>query len=496
MYFDAKNQASIAQGVLQGTATQTPGVTAFLGVPFAVPPVGALRWVPPQPPQSWQGVRPAVAYGKVVPQYDLPWGSFYQKEFYPTKKVWDEDGLFLNVWSNAPAPDAKQPVFVWIHGGAFVEGGGSALQFIGEGLAALGVVVVTINYRLGALGFLAHPALTAEAGASGNYAFLDQIRALEWVQENIAAFGGDPDRVTVGGQSAGSMSVNALLVSPAAKGLFRGAVMQSSSALLRPTAGTTLAQAEETGLRFQKTLGVSSLAEMRALSAERILDVGEHWGERFYPLVDGAVVPAQGYLAVLRAARQNKVALLAGACDGEDTLHTLNEKDYETYCAMAAAYGPLEAEFRAAFPAVDNETASAQMNPIRSAGALVGMRALAAYQHAAGCPAYLYCFDHRLPDENGTTIGAFHSSELVYEFGTLDTGWRPWREEDYALSRRMMRYLANFCAQGDPNGEDLPQWNAFAPAAREVMRLNPKGGMGPLPFDAQMAFLEKVLERA
>lgn len=493
MFTKPEGIARVAQGLLRGKPCKTQGIYAFLGVPFAAPPVGKLRWAPPQPPESWEGMRPAVEYAKVCPQYDLPKGSFYQKEFYPELKQCDEDCLYLNVWSAAQNAGDKLPVLVWIHGGGFVEGTGAALQFIGEGLAAKGVVVVTINYRLGALGFMAHPELTKEAGASGNYAFLDQIQALRWVKENIAAFGGDPDNITIDGQSAGSISVCALVASPLCRGLFRQAIAQSASVFDRALAGRSLEEAEQTGLRFMRLLGAKSINEMRALPAEVILAKTEELGERFYPLIDGTVVP-RDYRSLFAAAAQNQVALMSGACDGEGVLHERTSRDYDEYCAQAAGYGADEGEFRRLFPASDNASAAAQANARRAAGMLAGMRKLAREQSRPGNPVYFYCFNHLLPEADDGEIGAFHSAELVYEFGTLDTGWRPWRAYDYQLSDMMMRYWANFCRTGDPNGAGLPLWERFDAAQRQAMLLGKQVGMGPLPFDAQVEFFERQME--
>ncbi|MDD4796633.1 MAG: carboxylesterase family protein [Eubacteriales bacterium] len=493
MFAQQQPTVRVQQGLLQGKRCKTDGVFAFLGVPFAAPPVGKLRWAPPQPPKSWQGVRPAVEYAKVCPQYDLPQGSFYQKEFYPDPKQCDEDCLYLNVWSSARSADDKLPVLVWIHGGGFVEGTGAALQFIGEALSANGVVVVTINYRLGALGFMAHPQLTGEAGASGNYAFLDQIQALRWVKENIAAFGGDAGNVTIDGQSAGSISVCALVASPLCRGLFRNAIAQSASVFDRALAGRSLRDAEQTGLKFMRLLGAANIDEMRALPADVILAKTDEMEERFYPIIDGSVVPA-GYGDIFAAAAQNHVALMAGACDGEGVLHQAGPADYDEYCERAAAYGADADTFKRLFPAHDNASAAAQVNPLRAAGMLAGMRKLAREHSRAGCPVYFYCFNHRLPEADGTEIGAFHSAELVFQFGTLDTGWRPWRAEDYRLADIMMRYWANFCRAGDPNGPDLPRWEKFDAVQRRAMLLGDDVGMGALPFDAQITFLEKQLK--
>ena len=270
MFTETNGIASIRDGKLQGKRCERkPEVWAFLGIPYAAPPTGENRWRAPQPVEPWPGVRDATRYAPDCPQVTLPKGSFYQIEFYPNEKVMDEaKGLALNVWTPAK-PGEKLPVLVWIHGGAFREGSGGALQFIGETLAAKGIVVVTINYRMGALGFMAHPELTREqGGVSGNYGLMDQIAALRWVHENIAAFGGDPEKVTIDGQSAGSMSVSAMLATDQTRGLFRAAIGQSASAFGRAMAGATVADAEAQGLKLQAALGCRNLAEMRACAPQ------------------------------------------------------------------------------------------------------------------------------------------------------------------------------------------------------------------------------------
>src|SRR5215213_1681641 len=266
------NAVRIASGMLAGVAGVDDSVTVFKGIPFAAPPVGQLRWQPPQPPLAWAGMRAADTFGPICPQLGPPAGSFYQQEFYLHEEPQSEDCLYLNVWTAAQNETERRPVMVWFHGGALVEGSGSLPSFHGETLARKGVVLVTVNYRLGVFGYFAHPALSAESDrhVSGNYGLLDQIAALRWVRHNIAAFGGDPGNVTIFGQSAGAMSVFALLVSPLAAGLFERAIGQSGSPFsfreLR-----TLQQAEQAGVERAAGWGAATLADLRTLSAETLL---------------------------------------------------------------------------------------------------------------------------------------------------------------------------------------------------------------------------------
>lgn len=491
MFEQNKGIVKIKDGALQGKKCErNPSVWAFLGIPYADAPVGKNRWRAPQPVKAWEGVRDATKYTPDCPQITLPKGSFYQVEFYPNEKVMDEaQGLALNVWS--PAVDGeKLPVLVWIHGGGFTEGSGGALQFIGETLAAKGIVVVTINYRLGALGYMAHPELTAEQGASGNYGVMDQIAALRWVHENIAAFGGDPEKVTIDGQSAGSMSVSAMMATEQTRGLFRGAIGQSGSALGRMMPSTQ--KAEEMGLMLQKELGCKNIEEMRACTPQQLMDATDRIGVRFVPIIDGVVIK-EDYMARFSSGRMNHVHVIMGSTCDEDCLHETQDNDYENYLENAKHYGKYEEEYKRVFPAENNEQAGHVISVERTARTFAGMRLQADFQQKQGMNAYLYSFTQNLPNADGSLLGPFHSSELVYQFGTLYTGWRPWREEDYAASERMMNYWANFVKNGDPNGEGLPKWEKHVPGDDQCMLLCADSKMGRVPHEEQVEFMTKCI---
>lgn len=499
MFAENNGIVSTQYGKLQGKrCDRNPDVWAFLGIPYADAPVGENRWRAPQPVKPWEGVRDATGYAPDCPQVTLPKGSFYQVEFYPNEKVMDEEkGLALNVWTPARSGE-KLPVLIWIHGGAFREGSGGALQFIGDALAAKGIVVVTINYRLGALGFMAHPELTKEqGGASGNYAFMDQAAAIKWVHENIECFGGDPDKVTIDGQSAGSMSVMAMLSTSLTRGMFRGAICQSGSAFGRVGAagvGASLAQAEQNGLRLQEVLGCTSLAQMRECTPQQIMDATDAMDIPFRPIVDGRVIEEE-YAARFAAGRQNVVNVLMGCTCDEDCLHETKDTDYEEYLYAAAQYGADEAEYKRVFPASGNEEAGRVVSFERTARTFAGMRIAAEYQMNQGAKAYLYSFAQTLPNADGSELGPFHSAELVYQFGTLYTGWRPWREQDERASEVMMNYWANFVKYGDPNGEGLPKWDAHAAGDSRCMVLKAEPEMREVPRSEQAAFLEKVIRK-
>lgn len=497
MFAEKNGIVTIADGLLQGKRCERePAVWAFLGIPYADAPVGENRWRRPQPVRPWQGVRDATKYAPDCPQVTLPKGSFYQVEFYPNEKIMDEaQGLALNVWSPAKAGE-KLPVLFWIHGGGFREGSGGALQFIGETMAAKGIVVVTINYRMGALGFMAHPELTREqGGVSGNYAFWDQIAALRWVQKNIAAFGGDPEKVTIDGQSAGAMSVTALVAAKEqTAGLFRAAIAQSGTVMGRARVGATLRDAEEQGLKLQEALGCRNLEEMRACTPEQIMEATDAAGLWFRPIVDGDLIPEE-YSARFFAGRQNAVPMILGSTSDEDCLHETQADDYANYKASAAEYGEHASEFLRVFPAQDNEQAGRVVSFARTARTFAGDRITAECQMALGCDAYLYNFTQTLPNADGTVVGPFHSSELVYQFGTLYTGWRPWREEDHRAAEMMMSYWANFVKNLDPNGEGLPRWEKHASGDENCLLLCAQPRMDRVVRAEQAAFMERCIRK-
>jgi len=452
------------------------GVKAFLGIPYAAPPVGELRFRKPRPRTGWFGIREAQNFGPCTPQYDLEKGSFYQKEFYPTEKYTDEDGLYLNIWTAAESADAGLPVFVWIHGGAFVEGSGSALQFRGNALARRGLVVVTLNYRLGPFGFLAHPSLTAREGSSGNYALWDQLAALKWVRKNIAAFGGDPENVTLAGQSAGSYCVGALMTSPLAEGLFHRVILQSGS-VLRGRTVLPMPAAERAGLAFAASLGGEEA--LYTTSWQDLLAAAKDF-PRMSIIRDGMLLPEDPG-AVFTRGGQHKVDMISCSCEDEGCIAKPDPRDAEHYELLLKQAGEAGPALAAAFPVDHPEDAYRRLLELRAASAYAGMAALAKAQSLTGAKVWSACFCKRLPGDGG--IGPFHSAELVYEFGTLDTSWRPWESSDYALSRDMMAYWANFCRTGDPNGSGLPRWTPFSPG--KVMRLDSPCGMGEAFTSAQ-----------
>lgn len=423
---------TVEGGQLRGVETTSEGVIAYKGIPYAAPPVGDLRWREPQPVKPWKGVKTADSFGPASVQADQPVGSFYQKEFFwKGDPLRSEDCLYLNIWTPAAGkPDAGLPVAMWIHGGAYVQGYGHEIEFDGEEFAKRGVILVTVNYRLGVLGFMAHPLLTEESphGVSGNYGILDQREALGWLRRNIARFGGDPDNITVFGQSAGAGSVQCLLASPLCRGMIAKAAIQSGGGLRGlDSRENSLADAEASGRAFLDFAGFETLEAMRACPAEKLCS-----------------------LAVEYNAQTGKAVRLTPNVDG----YLLN--DHFTGTAMAG--GLPDIPYLVGSVAGDSESLK---ESIPDFGALL--------EAQGRRPAYLYSFSRALP---GDDAGAFHSSELWYLFGTLGRSWRPFSETDRELSVRMTDYWTNFIKTGDPNGGNLPVWKPYMQACPSIQQLD------------------------
>jgi len=453
-------------GAVRGEALD--GVNVFRGIPYAAPPTGQRRWRPPVPADGWRGVRDATRFGPACHQPPSRPGSIYAPADIPRMS---EDCLSLNVWAPEGATDA--PVFVWIHGGSLTGGTGADPMYDGAAMAAEGVVVVTINYRLGVLGYLAHPDLSAESpdGVSGNYGLLDQIEALRWVQRNIAAFGGDPGNVTVAGESAGALSVMYLMAAPDAHGLFHKAIAQSAYMISTPALRETVhgtPSAEETGLNLSRQLEVRGLPRLRAMDPQA-LTVGAAMAG-YFPLgaVDGKVLPAQ-LVEVFDRGQQAQVPILAGFNEGE--IRSLRfllpppPADAATYEAqIRARYGDLAEAMLARYPG-DNLD-EAMLATTRDA--MYGWTAerLVRSQTAQGHPSYLYFFNHSYPAADAAGLHAFHAAELPYVFGTfagLAPNWPaiPDTPGEQALSEAMMDYWLGFVRDGAPAAGGQPAWPAY-----------------------------------
>ncbi len=468
---------SIEGGALAAPPPGAGGVRAYKGIPYAAPPIGPLRWRPPQPVAPWIGLRSAVAFGPNSLQ-----GIVFD-DIDPTVCGVSEDCLTLNVWTLAsPGGAERLAVMVWIHGGGFVVGSGSEPRYDGTRLAARGIVVVTLNHRLNALGFLAHPELSRESGhgASGNYGMLDVVAALYWVKRNIAAFGGDPDKVTIVGESAGSEAVSALMASPLAKGLFVRAIGESGAMFATPSRSPApLAKAEAAGIAFMRKVGAANLKELREAPAEAILAAAPGLGYR--PIVDGHFL-AKSPAAIFASREQSDVPLMAGWNRDEGFNFTLlqGEAAKRPYVGLVREiFGRRKQDALRFYPAGSPEAEQASARAL--GGDLTIIHSTWAWieaQAATGkAEIFRFRFD-RAPltprgwfgERDSASAGAFHAGEILYVFDNLPAF--PWliSEEDRALAEIASSYWVNFVKTGDPNGPNLPPWPSFRSGA--IMRLD------------------------
>jgi len=485
----------------QVAGVEVGGVRVFKGIPFAAPPVGDLRWKPPEPVVPWTGVRKADAFGPQCMQLPLPTGSPYASDPAPMS----EDCLYLNVWTSAGANE-KRPVMMWIYGGGWTIGAASAASdgvFIYDGamLARKGVVVVTPNYRLGALGFLAYPELTAESPhhSSGNYAILDHIAALQWVRKNISAFGGDPANVAIFGESAGSASVNVTQATPLARGMFHKAIGESAARFwpFTPTGPftPTLGQAEQRGVALARAVGADSLKALRSVPAEKLVAV-----RSFVPsiTVDDWVLPAD-VRTIFAQKKQSAVPVLVGSNADEWTLlaaafDTAFPTTMEGFHQRVDAQFPgLAKEFDEVYPVKStDDIAPALMHVGRDNGLTLQMRTWARMVTAAGRKAFLYQFTRIPQSPNANAWGAFHAAEIPYVFGNLRFPTVTYTETDRSLSATMSSYWVNFAKTGDPNGKGLPRWAAYDPDSEPYLDLGDPVQLKHHLLKAQLDFLERA----
>lgn len=473
----------VENGILQGIPSGDPRITVYKGVPYAAPPVGELRWKAPQPVKNWEGVRMADRFAPIAPQgqQGVNWAEFYTKEIHPCgyELEMSEDCLYLNVWTPAMSDSERLPVFFWIHGGGLSGGYSYEMEFDGERVARKGCVVVSIAYRLGGLGFFAHDDLDEEEPgcAQGNFGLLDQAAAIAWAKRNIAAFGGDPDRIVIAGQSAGGRSVTALMTSPMTKNLISGAILMSGGGI---APSRTLADAKEEGRQLLRALDVNSVDEARRLPADLIIKTMEGLRARPGAVKNRSTVCIDGVFLqedptdVILGNRLPNIPYLFGFCHDEgfsffrrsvpETMAAFEEK-------IRAEYGEhAERFFELAGVHSDEELAklygSEEFHPFyMSHGCLA--RVLA----EQGRPAYMYMFDHDMP---GDDVGSYHGSDLWFFFDALNRCWRPFAGKHYDLARQVCRYVVNFCATGDPNGADhdgapLPRWDGYTEQAPMMM---------------------------
>lgn len=518
--------AKTEYGLVSGIGSGINDVTVFRSIPYAKPPVGELRWRPPQEPEPWEGILEAHTFRPMIAQA-IEAHPFYTEEFYSYREPMSEGSLFLNIWTPAKDTKANLPVLFWIHGGGFQSGYSYEVEMDGDAFAKQGVILVTIEYRLGALGFLSHPDLSAETpyGCSGNWGLLDQIAALKWVRRNIRAFGGDPDRITIFGQSAGAMSVSHLIASPLTDGDIAGAIMQSGGGYNNEKidigATPTYEESERIGRDFLDYLQVDSIEEARKLPWEKIVEAqvpfeGEHL--LFFPCVDGYSQTMKTYEAVEKNTIK-QIPYIVGTTSNENGAYRFSPRQSrDSFRKMVqrvfGAYGEEFLELIGYDQDPDKAIDEGGLNDFLQPGMLAFADMQAKKENVP--PTWLYYFNRNLPGERDA--GAFHSAELWYVFQTLHRSDRPFQGLDYELANAMTTYWCNFAKYGDPNGEareeggskagrseggvskqektkgtDRPLWTPYTKANRAGMELGERIGMLDNPGLARSRFAADIM---
>ncbi len=515
-------QVKTANGTLEGV--DESGIRAFKGVPFAAPPIGDLRWREPQPVKNWTGVRKADKFGPRAMQLPIFGDMNFRSDGV------SEDCLYLNVWTPAKTSSDRLPVLVYFYGGGLIAGDGSEPRYDGESLARHGIVTVTVNYRLTIFGFFSHPELSKESPnkASGNYGFLDQAAALQWVQKNIAAFGGDPNRVTIAGESAGSFSVSAQMASPLAKNLIAGAIGESGSLLgSRPI--SSLSEAEQTGIEFGKAVGATSLADLRKMPAQQLLETTTKPGiPRFSAVVDGYFFP-KSPTEVFVNGQQAHVPLLVGWNTQESGYQGILGKETPTRDNFTSAVKKMYGEqadplLKVYSPATDAEVE--QVATDMAGDRFIGFgtwKWADLHSQTGGKPVYRYLYARPRPEmrpEMGNATanlaggitrnddskakrppapkGAVHSAEIEYALGNLPTNRvYDWQPEDYKVSEIMQLFFANFIKTGDPNGLGVPNWPALKSGQpAPVMHIDVQTKAAPEKYRDRYLLLDKMAKEA
>ena len=498
----AQVQVRTEAGLVAGTNSADGKVVIFKGIPFAAPPVGELRWKEPQPVAPWKGLRKATEFGARCMQARI-YEDMVFRDVGPS-----EDCLYLNVWTPGISAKTKRAVMVWIYGGGFQAGATSEPRQDGEHLAHKGVVIVSINYRLGIFGFFSHPGLTAESPhhASGNYGLMDQAAALEWVRKNITAFGGDPNNVAIFGESAGSFAVSALMASPLSKGLIRAAIGESGAFFGETLSAKRLTESERRDAVFAESLGLKSVAQLRRVSAEKLLEATRSADDtyRFVPNIDGYFMPASAY-EIYANGEQAHIPLMAGWNRDEGSYQQFFGKDEvnkENYAAkIRQTFGKAAAEALKLFPGGSDEEVKSSAALLNTADfiAFGTWKWMEMHRQTGQTPVYRYGFDQvPLPSEGHAAEAglAYHSAEIEYVFGTLDWKKIPWRPEDYKLSEEMGTYWTNFAKAGNPNGAGLAEWPKYERKnGYQVMHLAPAPRALPDTKREQFLFLDKTLAK-
>lgn len=487
------DEVKTTAGIVSGVTNTNGDVQIFKGIPFAAPPVGDLRWKEPQPALPWEGVRTCDTWPASPIQSKPAPFMMWTQEFITPPEPLSEDCLYLNIWTPAKSSDEKLPVLVWIHGGGFTSGSGACAVYDGEALAQQGILYVSINYRLGIFGFMAHPELTAESknNASGNYGLMDQQAALRWIQKNIAAFGGDPSRVTIAGQSAGSMSINAVVASPQSKGLLHGAIAQSGG-MFSDRFSKSLSEAETIGNEVMKKLNTGNLEELRKAPADSLLKIASQFPfGSFGPIVDGYVLPDL-VKNIIRNKQHNQVPMISGWVTGDSDLFTGEPPTANSFITYAKeTYGDHADEFLKIFPSSTDEEAKnskRKLNLMEFAGYPSFV-----WSQVNDNQTYLYHFSHVPTDKpDFPNYGAFHTSEVPYALHTLKLWDRPWQERDYRMEKMMNAYWLNFVKTGNPNGVDLPEWKNYNRETGSIMEFNEGATLQSGMFKTEFEILNKI----
>ena len=475
-----QKQVNVEEGILEGYFGYDPRITVFKGVPYAAAPVGELRWRSPQPMKHWDGVRPALKYGPISMQWTpgADPNDFWSRELHPSGPEYDmsEDCLYVNIFTPAKCEGERLPVLFYIHGGGYQGGYPYEVEFDWEHVARRGIVVVAVTYRLGVFGFMAHPELSAESpdAPKGNYGIEDQIAALSWTKRNIAAFGGDPDKITIAGQSAGAGSVQCILTSPKSEGLVAGAIIQSAVSADFADMGPSflragsLERAEHAGVDFFEKAGIKSLSEARAIPADELFRKSCDAHTFFAPVVDGVLLMRDAFDAYVHD-EHHRVPVLTGYNRGETRAFMRRDglpRTVPQFDEFAARYGEHADEFRALCGVKSDSDVEALFSSDAFTGMIAGAYLFGTVQAREGRTTYLYEFDPAIPDDKSPNVGSFHGAELWFAYDSLARSWRPFRGQHYDLARKVASYWANFVKTGDPNGVDnfgdaLPEWRPF-----------------------------------
>jgi para-nitrobenzyl esterase len=473
-------------GWVQGTTS--PGLAVYRGIPFAAPPVQDLRWRPPQPVSPWDGVRPALAFAPDPYQGD-------------GRGNVSEDCLYLNIWTPATSADERVPVLVWIYGGGFSFGSTSTPVHNGEHLARKGVVLVSLNYRVGPLGFLAHPELSAESphGVSGNYGLQDLIAGLQWVQRNIAAFGGNPDQVTIFGESAGGIAVSMLCASPLAKGLFHGAISQSGGSFGPPRPTTypgenmrRLPEAEQAGVAYARRAGADTLADLRQLAPGKL---PSGWGSgAAWPIIDGWLILDDQH-QLYADGRYHDTPILVGYNSDEGLSFSPGRTPEEYVANTRQRFGPWADALLHAYPTSSDTVPKTARDLLRDAAFGWHTWSWARLQSRTGrSDVYYYYFDQhpeRPADSPQADHGMAHGVDVPYVFQTLDPGDPKLTPGDWTISETVATYWTHFAKRGNPNGPGVPRWPAFTEDAPHVMYFRNEAFLGPVPSAASLEVLDR-----